>query len=57
MAFHGKLRRLVEASTEEIFAAAVEGGMSTLREDGLRLCQLGISTIDEVRRVTGDRLT
>ncbi len=53
---HGRVRRLVEASTEEIFAAAVEDGMTTLREDGMRLCRAGISSIDEIRRVTGDRL-
>ena len=52
----GRIRRLIEASTEEIFAAAVEGGMATLREDGLRLCRTGISSLDEIRRVTGDRL-
>ena len=54
---HGRIRRLIEASTDEIFAAAVEDGMTTLREDGMRLCRAGISSIDEIRRVTGDRLT
>lgn len=54
---HGRVRRLVEASTEEIFAAAVEDGMATLRDDGLRLCRAGVSSIEEIRRVTGDRLT
>ncbi len=54
---HGRIRRLIEASTDEIFAAAVEAGMTTLREDGMRLCRAGISSIDEIRRVTGDRLT
>jgi type IV pilus assembly protein PilB len=53
----GKIRRLIEASTEEIFAAAVEAGMKTLREDGLRLCLAGTSSLEEIRRVTGDRLT
>jgi type IV pilus assembly protein PilB len=52
----GKIRRLIEASTEEIFAAAVEAGMTTLREDGIRLCRAGISSLEEIRRVTGDRL-
>jgi type IV pilus assembly protein PilB len=52
----GRIRRLIEASTEEIFAAAVEAGMATLREDGIRLCRTGISSLDEIRRVTGDRL-
>ena len=56
MPIHGRIRRLVEASTEEIFAAAVEEGMTTLRSDGIRLCLAGTSSIDEIRRVTGDRL-
>ena len=37
----GPIRRLIEASTEEIFAAAVEMGMRTLRQDGIRLCVAG----------------
>ena len=56
MPVQGKIRRLIAASTEEIFAAAVEAGMKTLREDGIRLCQAGISSVEEIRRVTGDRL-
>lgn len=56
MPIHGRIRRLVEASTEEIFAAAVEEGMTTLRSDGIRLCLAGVSSMDEIRRVTGDRL-
>jgi type IV pilus assembly protein PilB len=56
MPIHGRIRKLVEASTEEIFAAAVEEGMTTLRSDGIRLCIEGTSSIDEIRRVTGDRL-
>ncbi len=50
----GRLRRLMEASTEEIFAAAVEDGMTTLREDGLRLCREGLTSLEEVRRVAGE---
>jgi type IV pilus assembly protein PilB len=57
MPFQGKLRSLVEGSTDQIFAAAVEQGMRTLREDGLRLSLAGVTSIDEVRRVTGDRLS
>ena len=57
MPIQGRIRRLVEASTEEIFAAAVEAGMKTLRQDGIRLCVAGISSLDEIRRVTGDRLS
>ena len=47
---------LMEASTEEILAAALDQGMTTLRQDGMRRCAAGISTLDEIRRVTGDRL-
>src|SRR5438034_1520873 len=57
MPIQGRIRRLVEASTEEIFAAAVADGMQTLRQDGLRLCLSGVSSLEEIRRVTGDRLS
>jgi type IV pilus assembly protein PilB len=56
MPISGKIRHLIEASTEEIFAAAVDAGMITLREDGIRLCRAGISSLEEIHRVTGDRL-
>ena len=57
MEIKGKVRRLIgSGSTEEIFAAATEQGMTTLREDGIRLCIDGVSSLDEVRRVIGDRL-
>jgi type IV pilus assembly protein PilB len=56
MPIAGEVRGLIEASTENIFAAAVRQGMTTLREDGLRLCVAGICSVDEVRRVTGARL-
>jgi type IV pilus assembly protein PilB len=56
MPVHGDVRRRVAASTEEIFAAAVEQGMTTLRQDGMRVCLAGISSLEEIRRVTGDRL-
>ena len=52
----GEVRRLVESSTEEIFAAAIRQGMTTLRADGMRLCLAGVCSLEEVRRVTGDRL-
>ncbi|HKT45719.1 MAG TPA: ATPase, T2SS/T4P/T4SS family [Gaiellaceae bacterium] len=55
---HGRMRRLIESgSTDEIFAEAVAEGMTTLREDGLRLAAMGLSSLDEIRRVTGDRLS
>ncbi|MHB8641910.1 MAG: GspE/PulE family protein [Gaiellaceae bacterium] len=53
---HGRIRRHIEATTEEIFAAAVEEGMTTLRQDGIRVVLEGVSSLDEIRRVTGDRL-
>jgi type II secretory ATPase GspE/PulE/Tfp pilus assembly ATPase PilB-like protein len=53
----GEIRALVEGSTKTIFATALRNGMQTLRSDGLRLCREGVSTIEEIRRVTGDRLT
>ena len=54
----GRMRRLIESgSTDEIFAEAVATGMTTLREDGLRLAAMGLSSLDEIRRVTGDRLS
>ena len=52
----GQIRRLIERSTDEIFAAAVEQGMTTLRQNGIQLCLAGVSSLDEIRRVTGDRL-
>jgi type IV pilus assembly protein PilB len=49
-----RIRSLIESPTEEIFRAAVEEGMTTMRQDGVRLCRLGVTSTDEVRRVTGD---
>jgi type II secretory ATPase GspE/PulE/Tfp pilus assembly ATPase PilB-like protein len=58
MTVQGRLRRLIESgSTEEIFAEALAQGMTTLRQDGVRLALAGVSSIDEIRRVTGDRLS
>ena len=55
MPVSNEIRRLVGASTDEIFQAAVGDGMTTLRQDGLRLCLEGVSSLNEIRRVTGDR--
>jgi type IV pilus assembly protein PilB len=55
MQVSGEIRSLVGASTDEIFEAAVRSGMTTLRQDGLRLCLEGVSSLEEIRRVTGDR--
>jgi type II secretory ATPase GspE/PulE/Tfp pilus assembly ATPase PilB-like protein len=56
MPVQGEVRTLVERSAEEIFAAAVRQGMQTLRDDGMRLALAGISSVEEIRRVTGMRL-
>jgi type IV pilus assembly protein PilB len=48
-----RIRSLVRASTDEIFLAAVEEGMMTLRQEGHRLAIEGITSLSEVRRVTG----
>jgi type IV pilus assembly protein PilB len=51
-----QMRRLIEtASAEDIYLAAVENGMRTLYEDGLRHCLDGITSLEEVRRVAGER--
>jgi type II secretory ATPase GspE/PulE/Tfp pilus assembly ATPase PilB-like protein len=52
----GEVRALIERSAEEIFAAAVRQGMSTLGDDGMRLALSGVSSVEEIRRVTGIRL-
>ena len=56
MPVYGEVRALIESSAEEIFAAAVRQGMTTLRDDGMRLALTGVSSVDEIRRVTGIRL-
>jgi type IV pilus assembly protein PilB len=55
MPVHGLGRVLIDGSTDEIFEAAVAAGMRTLREDGVRLSLAGVTTLEEVRRITGDR--
>jgi type IV pilus assembly protein PilB len=56
MAVEGEVRTLVERSAAEIFDAAVRQGMTTIRDDGMRVALAGISSIEEIRRVTGIRL-
>jgi type IV pilus assembly protein PilB len=51
-----EIAALVGAPTRDIQAAAVAQGMNTLREDGVRLTLEGVTTLDEVRRVAGDRV-
>jgi type II secretory ATPase GspE/PulE/Tfp pilus assembly ATPase PilB-like protein len=46
---------LLDGSTDEVFEAAVAAGMRTLREDGVRLSLAGVTTLEEIRRITGDR--
>jgi type IV pilus assembly protein PilB len=48
---------LIGQSTRTIEAAARAAGMFTLRDDGVRLAIAGITTLDEVRRVAGDRMS
>jgi type II secretory ATPase GspE/PulE/Tfp pilus assembly ATPase PilB-like protein len=55
MPITGGILGSLDSGTEEIYAAAVAEGMRTLRQDGLRLCLEGVTTLDEVRRVAGDR--
>ena len=55
MPVHGLGRVLLDGSTDEIFGAAVSAGMRTLREDGVRASLAGVTTLEEVRRITGDR--
>lgn len=50
------MRLLIERSTaEELYSAAVESGMRTLQQDGLRLALAGHTSLEEVRRVAGER--
>ena len=49
------MRRLLETATaEQIYAAAVEAGMRTLQQDGLRLALAGHTSLEEVKRVAGE---
>ena len=52
----GEIRRLLEAATDEIHEAAIQGGMTTLFQDGVRLCVEGVSSLEEIHRVAGERL-
>jgi general secretion pathway protein E len=56
VAVNDELRSLVvvRAPLAEIRAAARRAGMVTLREDGLRKVEAGITTLDEVMRVTSE---
>jgi type IV pilus assembly protein PilB len=52
-----ELRRLLGASADELRAAAVRAGMTTLRQEGVRLCLEGVSSLEEIERITGERLS
>ena len=54
MPVQGKIRRLIAGSSDEIFAAARDQGMTTLRESGVALCVDGVSSLEEINRVIGD---
>jgi type IV pilus assembly protein PilB len=56
LAVQGNFRGLIEGAAHEFFAAAVEHGMETLGQAGNRLCLDGITSLDEIRRITGDRI-
>jgi type II secretory ATPase GspE/PulE/Tfp pilus assembly ATPase PilB-like protein len=48
-----KLKRLIQtkAKTEEMVAAAMEDGMTTLMQDGIQKCLQGLTTFKEVKAV------
>jgi len=55
MPMSDQISRLIGAPTREIEAEAVRLGMFTMRDDGIRLSMAGMTTLEEVRRVAGDR--
>ena len=57
MPIQGGVRRFVGSSTDEIYGAAAASGMRSLRSDGVRLALEGVTSFEEVARVTGDRMT
>lgn len=54
MAMNSRIRKLImqEASTDDLQAAAIEDGMLTLRMDGLKKLEKGITTLEEVMKET-----
>ncbi len=54
MVVDDEIRHLVYecAPSTEIRVAARKGGMDTLREDGMKKAKLGITTLDEILRIT-----
>ena len=56
MPIEGPVRHALHGSTSEIAAAAIASGMTTLRKDGIRRALEGVTSLAEVRRVTGERI-
>jgi type IV pilus assembly protein PilB len=56
MAMSSRLRKLImqEASTDELREAAIEQGMLTLRMDGLKKLERGITSLEEVMKETSE---
>jgi type IV pilus assembly protein PilB len=56
MAITSRIRKLImqEASTDELRDAAIEEGMLTLRMDGLKKVEQGITTLEEVVKETAE---
>jgi type IV pilus assembly protein PilB len=54
MAMSSRIRKLImqEAGTDELREAAIEEGMLTLRMDGLKKLQRGVTTLEEVMKET-----
>jgi type IV pilus assembly protein PilB len=50
-----EVRELMDANTDEIHQAAIQAGMTTLHQDGVRLCLQGVSSLEEIHRVAGER--
>jgi type II secretory ATPase GspE/PulE/Tfp pilus assembly ATPase PilB-like protein len=51
----GEVRDLIAkpATTEELRAAAIASGMTTLLKDGIEKAMAGVTTVEEVMRVLG----
>jgi type IV pilus assembly protein PilB len=56
MALSSELRRFIlkGASADEIREQAIKEGMLTLRMDGMKKVERGITTLDEVAKETAD---
>jgi len=56
MAISGRIRKLImkEASTDELRQAAIEEGMLTLRMDGLKKVEQGVTSLEEVVKETAE---